>query len=83
MRDEPHPLFSSHDHGVKGRASEKKREMSMFAAATKKAASARFKQPQLDSEGQEIEVGGGWTWGGEEGESLCCSMMSGKMRTRM
>lgn len=29
--------------------------MSMFAAATKKAASARFKQPQLDAEGQEIE----------------------------
>lgn len=28
----------------------------MFAAATKKAASARFKQPQLDAEGQEIEV---------------------------
>lgn len=33
--------------------------MSMFAAATRKAASARFKQPQLDAEGQEIEVGGG------------------------
>lgn len=30
--------------------------MSMFAAATKKAASARFKQPQLDAQGQEIEV---------------------------
>ena len=30
--------------------------MSMFAEATKKAASARFKQPQLDAEGQEIEV---------------------------
>ena len=30
--------------------------MSLFAEATKKAASARFKQPQLDSEGQEIEV---------------------------
>jgi len=30
--------------------------MSMFAAATKKAASARFKQPQLDAEGQQIEV---------------------------
>lgn len=28
----------------------------MFAAATKKAASARFKQPQLDAEGQEVEV---------------------------
>lgn len=36
----------------------------MFAAATKKAASARFKQPQLDAEGQQIEVSlgkvGGW-----------------------
>ena len=30
--------------------------MSMFAEATKKAATARFKQPQLDSQGQEIEV---------------------------
>lgn len=30
--------------------------MSLFAEATKKAASARFKQPQLDAEGQEIEV---------------------------
>ncbi len=30
--------------------------MSLFAEATKKAASARFKQPQLDSEGQQIEV---------------------------
>lgn len=30
--------------------------MSMFAEATKKAASARFKQPQLDAEGQQIEV---------------------------
>ena len=28
----------------------------MFAEATKKAASARFKQPQLDAEGQQIEV---------------------------
>ena len=28
----------------------------MFAEATKKAAGARFKKPQLDSEGQEIEV---------------------------
>ena len=31
--------------------------MSLFAEATKKAASARFKQPQLDAEGQQIEVG--------------------------
>lgn len=30
---------------------------SIFAEATRKAASARFKQPQLDAEGQEIEVG--------------------------
>lgn len=29
---------------------------SIFAEATRKAASARFKQPQLDAEGQEIEV---------------------------
>ncbi|XP_064386221.1 coiled-coil domain-containing protein 93-like [Halichondria panicea] len=29
--------------------------MSLFAEATKKAASARFKQPQLDAEGQQIE----------------------------
>ena len=28
----------------------------MFAEATKKAAGARFKKPQLNSEGQEIEV---------------------------
>ena len=28
----------------------------MFAEATKKAATARFKQPQLDAEGQEVEV---------------------------
>ena len=28
----------------------------MFAEATKKAAGARFKKPQVDSEGQEIEV---------------------------
>lgn len=28
----------------------------MFAEATKKAASARFRQPQLDAEGQQIEV---------------------------
>ena len=64
--------------------------MSMFAAATKKAASARFKQPQLDSEGQEIEVSGwkerilgGGGMNGHEGVSLCCSMMSEKMKTRM
>ena len=31
-------------------------KMSMFAEATKKAASARFKQPQLDAQGQQIEV---------------------------
>ena len=42
--------------------------MSMFAEATKKAASARFKQPQLDAEGQEIEVSG---WG-ERGRGLLC-----------
>ena len=33
---------------------------SIFAEATRKAASARFKQPQLDAEGQEIEV---WEYG--------------------
>ncbi len=32
--------------------------MSMFDEANKKAASARFKQPQLDAQGQEIEVRG-------------------------
>ena len=32
---------------------------SIFAEATRKAASARFKQPQLDAEGQEIEVSDG------------------------
>ena len=31
--------------------------MSLFAEATRKAASARFKQPQLDAEGQQVEVG--------------------------
>jgi len=31
--------------------------MSLFAEATKKAAKVRFKQPQLDAEGQEVEVG--------------------------
>ena len=30
--------------------------MSLFAEATKKAASARFRQRQIDSEGQEVEV---------------------------
>ena len=29
---------------------------SIFAEATRKVASARFKQPQLDAEGQAIEV---------------------------
>ena len=32
---------------------------SIFAEATRKAASARFKQPQLDAEGQRIEVNDG------------------------
>jgi hypothetical protein len=31
-------------------------KLKMFAEATKKAAGARFKKRQLDSEGQEIEV---------------------------
>ncbi len=39
-------------------------KMSMFAEATKKAASARFKQPQLDAEGQQIEVMVAFTKGG-------------------
>lgn len=32
----------------------------MFAEATKKAAGARFKKPEVDSEGQEIEVSVLW-----------------------
>lgn len=36
----------------------------MFAEATKKAASARFKQPQLDAEGQEIEASLRGVWSG-------------------
>ena len=31
--------------------------MSLFAEAARKAAKVRFKQPQLDAEGQEVEVG--------------------------
>lgn len=31
---------------------------SLFAAATRKAASSRFKEPQLDAEGQQVEVRG-------------------------
>ena len=31
--------------------------MSLFAEAARKAAKVRFRQPQLDAEGQEVEVG--------------------------
>ena len=62
---------------------------SIFAEATRKAASARFKQPQLDAEGQEIEV---WEYGvcGRVCQCGCVCVcgcvsrwISGRMRSRV